>query len=57
MVTLPYSFLRTSLEAAVIYLKESLNIDLPLLADAIACSYSLKHPHGCREMKYPYFEI
>jgi hypothetical protein len=50
------AYVRTSLEEAVNYLKESIKINLPLSSGKGVCSDSLKHPHGCREMKCPYFK-
>jgi len=44
-----------SLEVAVDYLKESLDITLPS-TQSIACHYSPRHPHGCREARCPYFQ-
>lgn len=48
------AYVRTSLGAAVDYLKESLGIELPK-SEIVACNYSPKHPHGCRESRCPYF--
>lgn len=48
------AYVWTSLEAAVAYLRESLGIMLPS-TQSIACNYSPKHPHGCREARCPYF--
>ena len=48
------AYVWTSLDAAVNYLSESLNITLPS-SRAIICNYSTKHPHGCREDRCPYF--
>ena len=48
------AYVRTSLDVAVDYLKESLGIELPHSTEA-ACAYSPKHPHGCREIRCPYF--
>lgn len=48
------AYVRTSLNEAVEYLRESLGIELPL-ADSVVCNYSLKHPHGCRETLCPFF--
>ncbi len=48
------AYIWTSLKVAAEYLTESLGIILP--ADRnIPCTYSLKHPHGCRTTKCPYF--
>lgn len=51
------AYVRSSLEIAVDYLRESPGIDLPLPVRTIACNHSLKHPHGCRETKCPYFKF
>ncbi len=48
------AYVRTSLEAAVDYLRESMDIVLPAGGE-IVCSYTAKHPHGCRETRCPYF--
>ncbi len=48
------AYVRTSLETATNYLSESLAIVLPS-SPSITCNYSVKHPHGCREAKCPYF--
>ncbi|BCB97335.1 hypothetical protein JZK55_22570 [Dissulfurispira thermophila] len=48
------AYVRTSLEVAVDYLRERLGINLFLGKDVV-CNHSLKHPHGCRETKCPYF--
>lgn len=48
------AYVRTSLDVAVDYLEESLGIVLPS-DPSIACNYSAKHPHGCRETNCPYF--
>jgi hypothetical protein len=50
------AYVRSSLETAVDYLRESLAIDLSMPSKAIECNHSLKHPHGCRETKCPYFK-
>ncbi|MCL5960329.1 MAG: DUF5714 domain-containing protein [Chloroflexi bacterium] len=49
------AYVRTSLATAVAYLKESLAIELPL-AETPLCDYGVKHPHGCREFRCPYFK-
>ena len=49
------AYVRTSLEAATNYLSESFSIVLPS-SRSITCSYSAKHPHGCREARCPYFQ-
>jgi len=43
-----------SLEVAADYLKESLGIVLPS-SHSIACDFSARHPHGCRQENCPYF--
>lgn len=48
------AYVWTSLEAATNYLSESLAIVLPA-SRLIACNYRPKHPHGCREVRCPYF--
>jgi hypothetical protein len=48
------AYARTSLSAAVEYLKKSLEIELPS-GKEIVCRDVLKHPHGCREIMCPYF--
>jgi Family of unknown function (DUF5714)/Predicted metal-binding protein (DUF2284) len=48
------AYIWTSLEVAVEYLAESLGIILPA-GRIFACTYALKHPHGCRTTKCPYF--
>ena len=48
------AYVRTSLDAAVNYLKESTGIELTA-ANSISCKYSPNHPHGCRKGKCPYF--
>ncbi len=50
------AYVWTALETAIDYLKESMDIKLPS-SESITCSYSPKHPHGCRETKCPFFEI
>ena len=49
------AYLWAALSVAVNYLKESLAIELPD-RNGIVCSYSRKHPHGCREYECPYFK-
>lgn len=48
------AYVRTSLDKAAEYLRESLGIELPM-TDSVVCNYSLKHPHGCRDTRCPYF--
>jgi hypothetical protein len=49
------AYVRASLSVAVNLLKERLGIVLPVKDLSIACAYTSKHPHGCRESKCPYF--
>ena len=48
------AYVRASLEVAVEFLRENLDISLPT-EKKTNCSYSAKHPHGCRESECPYF--
>ncbi len=48
------AYVWSSLDVATAYLRESLGIVLPTHAK-ITCSYTSKHPHGCREKDCPYF--
>ncbi len=49
------AYLWAALSVAVAVLKENFDIELPD-RDGILCSYSRKHPHGCREENCPYFK-
>lgn len=49
------AYVRISLERAVEYMKKEFGIEFPKNKD-ILCSYVKKHPHGCREMKCPYYD-
>lgn len=49
------AYVRASLCVAISVLKERLGITLPVKDLSIVCSYTSKHPHGCREIKCPYF--
>jgi hypothetical protein len=49
------AYLWAALSVAVTALKENFAIELPD-RDNILCSYSRKHPHGCREGNCPYFK-
>jgi hypothetical protein len=51
------AYVWSALDVAVDYLRESLVIVLPSHKGKIACSYTHKHPHGCREKKCPYFMV
>lgn len=48
------AYVWSALDVAADYLRESLGIVLPS-KEKIACSYTHKHPHGCREKNCPYF--
>ncbi len=48
------AYVRASLEVAVDFLRESLEIELPGSQEK-SCNHSLKHPHGCRESRCPYY--
>lgn len=48
------AYVRSALDVAAAYLKDSLGIILPS-HKKITCSFTNKHPHGCREMDCPYF--
>jgi hypothetical protein len=49
------AYVWSALGVAVHYLRESFGIVLPSHTEKIACSYTHKHPHGCRENNCPYF--
>lgn len=49
------NFVRTALYEAITSAKEHLNVSLPLTNEAIICTHSSRHPHGCRESKCHYF--
>jgi hypothetical protein len=51
------NFVRTGLSEAIIFVEEYFNISLPLPSEAIICSHSSRHPHGCRESKCSYFQM
>jgi uncharacterized protein DUF5714 len=48
------AYVWSALDVAADYLRESLGIVLPS-HNKIACSYTNKHPHGCRVKHCPYF--
>ncbi|MGF7186907.1 hypothetical protein GGQ84_003043 [Desulfitispora alkaliphila] len=50
------NFVRTALSEAVKSAKEELKVTLPLPSQALVCSHSKRHPHGCRKAKCPYFK-
>ncbi len=49
------SFVRIALNEAIKSGKEILKVSLPSPTEAISCTYSARHPHGCRKSKCPYF--
>jgi hypothetical protein len=49
------AYVRASLPVAVNLLKERVGISLPISNLSITCTYSDKHPHGCRRSECPYF--
>ncbi len=51
------AYVRGALEVSVSLLKDSLNIILPSPKEKATCTYSSKHPHGCREGQCPYFAV
>jgi len=51
------AYVRTSLLSAINFLRERFEIVLPIKDITIECKHSKKHPHGCREIKCPFFEI
>jgi hypothetical protein len=48
------AYVRASLETAVAFLRETLGVTLPVKQET-GCIYTLRHPHGCRLAKCPYF--
>ncbi len=48
------AYVRIALNAAVKFMKKSLNIELPS-GGRIRCKDMLRHPHGCMETRCPYF--
>ncbi len=48
------AYVRSSLDSAVKYLQEGIGVALPA-GRPMACTYSGRHPHGCREERCPYF--
>ncbi len=49
------AYVRASLGVAVEFLQENFSISLPM-GNIPLCQHSSKHPHGCRQMKCPYFQ-
>lgn len=50
------NFIRTALNEAITLVKKYLNVSLPMPSEAIICTHSSRHPHGCRESKCSYFK-
>lgn len=51
------NFVRTALSEAVTFVKRHLNVSLSSPSEAIICTHSSRHPHGCRESKCSYFKM
>ena len=51
------NFVRTALSEVIKSAKKYLNVSLPSPGEAIICTHSARHPHGCRESKCPYFKM
>lgn len=51
------NFVRTAIDESIKAAKEYLNVSLHSNSEAIICTYSSRHPHGCREAKCQYFNI
>lgn len=50
------NFVRTALSKAITSVKERLDVCLLSSSEAIVCTHSSRHPHGCRESKCSYFK-
>jgi len=50
------AYVRNALRAAVVVLGERFGILLPVRETPIVCSHAAKHPHGCREVKCPFYQ-
>lgn len=50
------AYVWASLEVATFFLKEVFGIELSQ-RKGMACNYTDKHPHGCREAECPYFKV
>lgn len=51
------NFVRTALREAILLGERYLNVSLPLPSEAIICTHSSRHPHGCRESKCSYYKM
>lgn len=49
------AYVRASLRIAVDLFAEKYGVVLPVKDATPACSHSMKHPHGCREERCPYY--
>lgn len=49
------AYVRASIEVAVEYLRERMGIEL-FMEKHKRCTYSSRHPHGCRGSRCPYFD-
>ncbi|GAB6151962.1 hypothetical protein JCM17380_07120 [Desulfosporosinus burensis] len=51
------NFVWTALSQGIKSAKEYLSVSLSSPSEAIICTHSSRHPHGCRESKCPYFKM
>lgn len=51
------NFVRTALSEASLLVETYLNVSLPSPSEAIVCTHSSRHPHGCRESKCTYYKL
>lgn len=51
------NFVRTALHEALVFVEKYFKVSLPSPTEAILCTHSSRHPHGCRESKCSYFKI
>jgi hypothetical protein len=49
------NFVRTALSEAILFIERYFGVSLPSLNEAIICTHSSRHPHGCRETKCSFF--
>lgn len=49
------AYVRAAIPVAAGLFQERLGISLPAASSAPVCSHAVKHPHGCREQKCPYY--
>lgn len=50
------NFVRTALSEATLLVEMYLSASLPSPGEAIVCTHSSRHPHGCRESKCTYYK-